>query len=157
MENPPSNQHPVALKISTPIAPIRFQDEKMGGVDCPISPFVIRQKNGEVSYQVSSLADDRLFQVTHIFRGQDLLDSTVRQLYLDNLLGGSEFQHIHFHHHALITGNNGEKLSKSAGAQRQSIREQYTRAEIFRAFAEWQHVIGSVPETMNLWLSVRFD
>jgi glutamyl-tRNA synthetase len=155
--HPPSIDNPFAIKINTPLEPFRFLDDKIGTVDYLLTPFVVCQKNGEASYQVSSLADDRFFQITHIFRGRDLLDSTARQLYLDNLLGGSEFQHIHFHHHKLVTGNNGEKLSKSAGAQRQSIREQYTRAEIFHAFSEWQQVIGSVPETMNLWLSVRFD
>jgi glutamyl/glutaminyl-tRNA synthetase len=156
-ENPSPNDVPVAIKINTPLESFRFLDDKIGTVDCLLTPFVVCQKNGEASYQVSSLADDRFFQITHVFRGEDLIDSTARQLYVDNMLGGSEFQHIHFHHHKLVIGNNGKKLSKSAGAQRQSIRNQYTRTEIFHAFAEWQQVNGKIPETMNLWLSVRLD
>jgi glutamyl-tRNA synthetase len=157
LEHPPSPDQPGALKIKIPIEPFRFLDTNIGPVESLLTPFVIRQKNGMPSYQVSSLADDRDFQITHIFRGQDLLDSTVRQLYLDLMVGESGFQQIKFHHHSLIRDKNGEKLSKSAGAQSQSIRDQYSRIEIFKAFAEWQEVIGNVPETMNLWLSVPFD
>ena len=154
-ENPSPNNVPVAIKINTPIEPFYFIDEKIGPVECLLTPFVIRQKNGEASYQVSSLADDRFFQITHLFRGEDLIDSTARQLYLDTLLGGAEFQQIHFHHHKLVTGNNGKKLSKSAGAQRQSIRNQYTRAEILLAFGDWMHFSGTKPLELKDWLELQ--
>jgi glutamyl-tRNA synthetase len=77
--------------------------------------FVVRQKNGLPSYQLGSYVDDLHFNITHIIRGADLLTSTAAQLYLAKCCKATAFQHIHFGHHGLLTDENGQKLSKSAG------------------------------------------
>lgn len=76
---------------------------------------VVRLKNGRPAYQLASLVDDVHYGVDFIVRGDDLLPSTLVQLWLAELLGYSGFSKTVFHHHALLKLPNGEKLSKSAG------------------------------------------
>jgi glutamyl/glutaminyl-tRNA synthetase len=77
---------------------------------------VIRKKDGEAAYQLSSVVDDLHFGVDLIVRGQDLLDSTIIQLYLASLLNAPAFLNATFLHHPLMTVADGTKLSKSADA-----------------------------------------
>ena len=44
--------------------------------------FIIFRADGAVSYQLAASADDGIMQVTHVFRGNDLLPSTFYQIYL---------------------------------------------------------------------------
>lgn len=77
---------------------------------------VLRQRNGRPAYHVASLADDVHFGVDLVVRGMDLLPSTLVQSYLAGVLGLEAFVRTTFLHHALLTGPEGTKLSKSAGA-----------------------------------------
>lgn len=82
--------------------------------------FVVQKKDGMPSYQLTSLVDDLHFGVDLVVRGADLWPSTLAQLYLASLLEESRFGETTFYHHPLLKDVNGQKLSKSAGAE--SIR-----------------------------------
>lgn len=75
--------------------------------------FVIRDRLGNWTYQWAATIDDFLQHVTHVIRGEDLLDSTGRQIRLARLAGRVE--PAAFLHHALIMKPDGRKLSKSDG------------------------------------------
>ena len=77
---------------------------------------VVRHRNGSPSYQLASLSDDIDYRIDLIVRGEDLLPSTVCQLYIADLLGLEAFAHVRFVHHPLITDASGAKLSKSQDA-----------------------------------------
>jgi glutamyl-tRNA synthetase len=98
-----------------------LHDEKMGHQllkpSFLIGDFVIRRKNGLPSYQVASLADDVYFDINYIVRGEDLLPSTAAQWYMASLLHLESFLQARFCHHPLLLDAEGNKLSKSAGAQ----------------------------------------
>lgn len=81
-----------------------------------MNDFVVRKKDGYPAYQLASLADDLHFGIDLIVRGEDLLDSTLAQLYLADVLNEKTFQSACFHHHPLLTDTTGAKLSKSDGA-----------------------------------------
>ena len=81
-----------------------------------IDAFVVRQKNGSPAYQLASLVDDNFFGINFIVRGADLWASTLSQLYLARLVQAEHFSNSIFWHHPLLTGDDGEKLSKSKGA-----------------------------------------
>ena len=83
--------------------------------------YVVRKKDTNPAYQLSSLVDDLHFGVDLIVRGQDLFPSTLAQLDLARILGKQEFAKTTFYHHPLLKGPDQSKLSKSAGAF--SIRE----------------------------------
>lgn len=89
-----------------------------------LSDFIVRRRDGVPAYQLASLVDDLHFGVSHIIRGQDLWPSTVAQQWLAKQLGWVGFQEICFLHHPLIMDDQGEKLSKSAGAT--ALRSLYT-------------------------------
>ena len=82
-------------------------------LDQTMGDFVVLQKNGFPSYQIASLADDERMGITHIFRGQDLVDSTAAQLFLAEKLGFEGFLKVRFEHHELVLDAAGKKLSKS--------------------------------------------
>lgn len=78
--------------------------------------FIVRKKDGYPAYQLSSLMDDLHWHVDLIVRGQDLLHSTIAQLFLAEVLNERSFADVHFYHHPLLTSSDGQKFSKSAGA-----------------------------------------
>lgn len=85
-------------------------------LDQEMGDFVLRQKNKAPAYQVASLVDDELWAINFIVRGADLRPSTAAQLFLAQSLDYPNFKNAIFWHHGLITGSDGQKLSKSAGA-----------------------------------------
>ncbi|MFT3903988.1 MAG: glutamate--tRNA ligase family protein [Niabella sp.] len=99
--------------------------------------FVVRKKDGNPAYQLSSLIDDAHFGVDFVVRGNDLWSSSLAQRCLAEVLHLETFKRTVFYHHPLITGRNGEKLSKSAGdTSLRHIRMQgASRAEVFTSIA----------------------
>ncbi len=80
---------------------------------------VVRQRNGQPSYQLASMLDDVDFGVTHIVRGEDLRASTNMQRVLAKALEGIEpgctaFAKTRTFHHPLVLDAAGRKLSKSS-------------------------------------------
>ncbi|MFI5195554.1 MAG: glutamate--tRNA ligase family protein [Chitinophagales bacterium] len=78
--------------------------------------FMVKKRDGFPAYQLTSLMDDVYFGIDLIVRGEDLWPSTLAQLYLATILGQDTFLNATFHHHPLIIGADGNKLSKSEGA-----------------------------------------
>jgi glutamyl-tRNA synthetase/glutamyl-Q tRNA(Asp) synthetase len=72
---------------------------------------VIRDRDGNWTYQFAVTVDDLEQGVTLVIRGDDLLDSTGRQLQLARLLGRTD--PVRFLHHPLIMKSATQKLSKS--------------------------------------------
>ena len=72
---------------------------------------LIRDREGNWTYQYAATVDDYVQGVTHVIRGDDLLESTGRQLQLARLLGRREPPQ--FLHHPLIMKSTTQKLSKS--------------------------------------------
>ncbi len=101
--------------------------------------FVVRQKDGMPAYQIASLSDDLHYGVDLIVRGMDLLPSSAAQLYLAQCLGETGFLKTTFHHHGLQLGEDGSKLSKSAGAASLKAWRNAGRSrdELFRMASQW--------------------
>lgn len=78
--------------------------------------FVVWQRNGEPAYQLASLVDDEEYGIELVVRGKDLLPSTGAQAWLSGMLGYGGFRKARFLHHGLMLDPEGEKLSKSQGA-----------------------------------------
>ena len=80
--------------------------------------FIVWRREDLPAYQLQSLIDDEEMGITHIVRGEDLLDSTLAQRYLAGFIPDAKFLRADIRHHALIVGESGEKLSKSQGTER---------------------------------------
>lgn len=74
---------------------------------------LVRDRDGNWTYQFAAAVDDLVQGVTLVVRGDDLLASTGRQIQLARLLGRD--QPPQFLHHPLIMKSPGQKLSKSDG------------------------------------------
>ncbi len=95
-----------------------------------MTDYIVRKKDGFPAYQLTSVIDDAYFGVDLVVRGQDLWGSTLAQLYLASLLPGNTFGNSTFYHHPLLTGADGNKLSKSAGdTSVQFLRKEGKRPE----------------------------
>jgi len=75
---------------------------------------VLARKETPTSYHLSVVVDDAVQGITHVVRGRDLYHATSVHRVLQALLGLSPPL---YHHHALIRGADGRKLSKSNGAE----------------------------------------
>lgn len=111
---------PRALRLRTPQHPARvigFDDRWHGHVEqditAEVGDFVVRRADGFWAYQLAVVVDDAAQGITDIVRGADLLDSTPRQLYLQELLG---VPHPRYLHVPVVANADGEKLSKQTGA-----------------------------------------
>ena len=74
---------------------------------------LVRDRLGNWTYQWAATTDDTRQGITLVVRGQDLLDSTGRQIQLARLLG-REMPPL-FVHHRLVMKTATQKLSKSDG------------------------------------------
>lgn len=97
--------------------PIQFEDLRSGrhvqepSLQC--GDLLARDRNGNYTYQFCVTVDDLDQGVNLIIRGEDLLESTGRQILLSRLLGRAMAPAVL--HHPLVTHADGRKLSKSAG------------------------------------------
>jgi glutamyl-tRNA synthetase len=101
-----------------------------------IHDFVIVRADGTPLFFLANAVDDLEMAITHVIRGEDLLDSTHRVLALRTALGGGEppvYAHL-----PLIVGPDRAKLSKRHGA---------VALEDFRA-------AGYLPEAMLNYLAL---
>lgn len=95
----------------------RFFDELLGpqeqdpSVQC--GDLLVRDRNGNWTYQFAVTVDDHLQRITDVIRGVDLLASTGRQIRLARLLG--RITPPRFWHHPLVMKSPAQKLSKSGG------------------------------------------
>ena len=105
----------LAIRAVTEDAIINFNDRLTGkysqNLDTEIGDFVIRRKDGFYAYQLAVVIDDADQQVTHVVRGMDLLDSTPRQIHLQQLLGLATPSYAHT---PLVLDETGNKFSKSS-------------------------------------------
>lgn len=110
----------------------------------PLPDFVVRRRDGIPAYQVASLANDLQFGITHIVRGADLEASTAAQYHLAEVLSEDSFLNVRFLHHPLLLNKDGEKLSKSAGADSlKALRDAGIGPEkVFRAVGQWLDLKG---------------
>ena len=75
--------------------------------DC--GDFVVRRADGVYVYQLAVTVDDGEAGVTEVVRGQDLLSSAPRQMYLQELFG---FSHPEYGHVPMLLAPDGRRLSK---------------------------------------------
>jgi len=107
-----------------------------------ISDFVIVRSNGTPVFFLANAVDDIAMAITHVLRGEDLIDSTHRVLALRRALGRDD-QPV-YAHMPLILGPGGGKLSKRHGAV--SVEEYRDAGYLPAALLNYLALLGWGPE-----------
>ena len=150
-ELPPVGRKP-SFRVRVPDEDVCFTDILQGehreNLDRECSDFVVRRSDGVYAYQLAVVVDDALSCVNEVVRGNDLLSSTPRQMYLQRLWG---FAHPTYAHIPLLTDAAGRRLSKREGdGCMERVREVYTDARpVIGALAAALGLIPS-PESMTV-------
>lgn len=100
-------------RVRVPKEEICFSDLRKGNICRNLATtsgdFVLRRGDEEFAYQLAVVVDDFISGVNQVVRGDDLLSSTPRQIYLQRLLGYPQPAYCHL---PLVLGPAGSKLSK---------------------------------------------
>jgi len=95
---------------------IDWEDGILGPISidaASVSDPVLIRGDGQILYTLASVVDDIEMGVTNIVRGADHVTNTATQIQIIKALGGTPPA---FAHHSLLTGPQGEALSKRLGA-----------------------------------------
>jgi glutamyl-Q tRNA(Asp) synthetase len=107
-----------ALRVRTDNAVIDFEDRVQGRqhsrLEREYGDFVARRADGFYAYQLAVVVDDAEQGITEVVRGADLLTSTARQIYLQQLLGLPTPGYLHL---PAAVNARDEKLSKQTLAK----------------------------------------
>jgi glutamyl-Q tRNA(Asp) synthetase len=107
-----------AIRLRVPDSTIVAFDDAIQGrvrqdVAAEVGDFVLRRADGYWAYQLAVVVDDADQGMTDIVRGADLLESTPRQILLQQALGVPMPRYAHL---PLVVDSEGRKLSKSLAA-----------------------------------------
>lgn len=92
----------------------RLQGRQCSNLKDNLGDFVLKRRDGIISYQLAVVVDDYLQGITHVVRGADLLDNTARQIWLGSILNYPSLSYMHL---PLAMNGQGQKLSKQNLAQ----------------------------------------
>ena len=96
-----------------------------------LGDLVLGRKDIGAGYLIASVVDDAIQGVTHVIRGEDLLEVTSAQRVLQALL---DLPTPEYRHHRLITDEEGRRLSKRRGSETlQALRARGVTADSLRA------------------------
>ena len=156
---PLREQH--ALRVRVPDQTIEFEDAVMGvqtqklASEC--GDFVLRRRDGLYAYQLAVVVDDALQGVTEVVRGADLLDSTARQIYLQQRLG---YTTPHYLHLPVAVDSYGAKLGKSTGAAELDVKQPASEIRRVLAFLGMHPPAELANETLDCvwrWATGHWD
>ena len=106
-----------AWRLRVPDREFRFVDRVQGesqqNLEREVGDFVLLRADGQYAYQLAVVVDDAVQGVNAVVRGVDLLDSTIRQMWLQHRLGFTTPSYAHL---PVVVNAAGEKLSKQTRA-----------------------------------------
>jgi glutamyl-tRNA synthetase len=104
---------PVALRLDAGGERVAFVDRLHGAAEGVVDDLVLWRGDDTPAYNLAVVVDDADQAIGEVVRGDDLLDSTPRQLLLQRLLGLRAPAYAHV---PLVLGADGARLAKRHGA-----------------------------------------
>jgi glutamyl-Q tRNA(Asp) synthetase len=113
----PAGRSPRSVRVRVNNAAISMQDRLQAGLHQQLQTdtgdFIIRRADRLIAYQLAVVVDDADQGINHVVRGSDLLESTPRQMYLQQLLDLPTPAYLHL---PIATDSSNAKLSKQSFA-----------------------------------------
>lgn len=128
------------LRVAVPDKNYTFTDGIQGvftqNLHTACGDFVVQRSDGVHAYQLAVVVDDALMSISQVVRGSDLLASTVKQLYLYEIL---ELPPPAFAHVPLLIDQSGQRLSKRQQSLTLSaLRQKGVKAERIIGYLAWR-------------------
>ena len=156
------NRHqPHALRIKTTARPICVHDQLQGCIEQNLAEetgdFIVRRRDQAYAYQLAVVIDDYEQNITEVLRGSDLLDSTPRQVYLQQLL---ELPTPDYLHVPVLVDQRGDKLSKQTHAP--PVNEKKPAETLFYLLSRLKQsppaeLKGAAPSELLEWAIAHWD
>jgi glutamyl-tRNA synthetase len=155
---------PGCVRFDVGDAAVEFEDQFAGkkqfDVRRELGDFVIAKADGTPAYQLAVVVDDAEMGVDRVVRGDDLLNSTPRQILVYRALGMGE-RIPEYWHLPLVVGEDGRRLAKRHGDTRLSTyRQRGVKAErVVALLARWCGMkdVGEGVEARDLVKSFRIE
>ncbi|MEZ5142933.1 MAG: tRNA glutamyl-Q(34) synthetase GluQRS [Acidimicrobiales bacterium] len=102
-----------AMRVRAGGVEVGFVDRLHGAQSGLVDDFVVRRNDGTPAYNLAVVVDDAAQGIEEVVRGDDLLSSTPRQVWLAGVLGLAPPVHAHV---PLVLAPDGRRLAKRDGA-----------------------------------------
>lgn len=139
----------IRFKVPSQTKDYVVKDLVRGEVTFPsnmVGDFVILRASGMPVYNFCCVIDDALMKMTHVFRAEEHLSNTLRQLMIYEALN---YEAPHFGHLSIILGPDRQKLSKRHGAT--SVNEYRERGYLPEAINNFMALLGwSSPKAQEI-------
>jgi glutamyl-Q tRNA(Asp) synthetase len=146
----PAGRRARAWRVRTHAGRLGFDDAIQArveqNIEAQIGDFVVYRMDGIFAYQLAVVVDDAEQGITDVVRGADLIESTPRQMYLQELL---RLPPVRYAHVPVAVNESGEKLSKQTRAR------PVTRSEAAQAMHAALVFLGQSPPTLLATAPVR--
>lgn len=147
------NGEEFVIRFKNPGKKWSFTDIVRGEVTFPedmVGDFVILRANGMPVYNFCCVIDDHKMKMTHVFRADEHLNNTCRQLMIYDALGVSGDDLPKFGHVSLLVGEDRQKLSKRHGAT--SVTQYKEEGYLAEALANYLCLLGwSHPDETDIF------
>lgn len=152
--NSKQQKPPYALRLKSPEVKLIFDDELQGlqilNFQQEVGDFIVKRKDNITAYQLAVVIDDYQQNISHVVRGFDLLDSTPKQIALQNIFG---FKIPKYCHIPIIVDQKNNKLSKQKCAQAVSMESPektlFLLLELLQQSPPYQLKKTSIKEIIN--------
>ena len=137
---------PYSIRLKVPThKKYEFNDMIRGHVSFEskdIGDFVIVKSNGIPTYNFAVVVDDHLMEITHVFRGEEHISNTPKQLMLYEMFG---WEPPIFGHMTIIVNENHKKLSKRDNSIMQFMSQYKDAGYLSSAMVNFLALLGWSP------------
>lgn len=139
---------PYTIRIKVPEEEVYAFDDMIRGhvefVGKDIGDWVLVKANGIPTYNYAVVIDDHTMEISHVFRGEEHLSNTPKQLMLYRMFG---WEAPKFGHMTLIVNENRKKLSKRDESIMQFVSQYKEEGYLPEAMFNFLSLLGWSPET----------